>query len=186
MVDTATSDLMRFRNLQTQQGTGGLMGIVPGASYVAGAFDPQIAEMNEIQRRLAPAQRQEGSGSTSDIEYAGFLQSVPGPGRPRASNEAIIDRGLQEGGRRRERAKFLESYGNTNGTLNGSTAAWQLHYDPPPNRPGEPIARAAPEPTAAQRRWNVEATRTGARNREAVIGSRENPRFVPEGLDVST
>ncbi len=185
LVDPATSDLLRFRNLQQQQPTGGLMGL-PFVGSVMGAIDPQVAEMNEIQARLAPAQRQAGSGTMSDRDLALFLQSVPGVARPRQSNEAIIDRGLQEGGRRIERARFLENYGRQYGTLDGSTEAWGRQYNPPPNRPGEPIARANTEPTPAQRQWNIQATRAGTRNREAPIGSRQNPRFVPEGLDVST
>lgn len=42
----------------------------PGASSAAAAFQA-------IVKRVAPSLRQEGSGSTSDIEYQGFLDSLP-------------------------------------------------------------------------------------------------------------
>ena len=41
------------------------------------AFDSQASAFNAIVKRVAPQQREEGSGSTSDIEYAGLLESMP-------------------------------------------------------------------------------------------------------------
>lgn len=40
-------------------------------------FDTNAAAFESIVKRLAPAQREPGSGSTSDIEYQGMLQSLP-------------------------------------------------------------------------------------------------------------
>lgn len=182
LVDTTLSDLMRFDRLQNQQGTGGLMGL-PFAPSVVGAFDPEVSEMNEVTARLAPAQRVAGSGTTSDADLRLFLQAVPGVNRPEQANRAIIDRGLQEGGRRQLRAEFLEDYAAQNGTLTGSAEAWRQAYRPPPVRQGTPVPRGNVEPTAAQRQA---VQNLAGRDRSAVLGSRQNPRVPPPNFDVSS
>lgn len=184
-VDTALSDLERFARLQEQQQTGGLL-TIPGAPQVAAAWDPQIAEMNEISARLAPAQRQAGSGTMSDRDLALFLQSVPGAGRPEASNNAIIDRGRQEGARRQLYAQFLDRYAREYGTLNGAQEAWQQAYQPPPVANNSPVPRGNVNPTSAQLQAVERLNASGERNRRAVLGTRTNPRVPPEGFDINT
>lgn len=185
LTDTTLSDLMRFDRLQNQQGTGGALAL-PFARDVVGAFNPRVAEMNEITARLAPAQRQPGSGTTSDMDLRLFLQAVPGAQRPGQANRAIIDRGLQEGARRQLRAEFLEDYAAQNGSLNGSSEAWRQAYRPPPVREGTPVPRGNVEPTAAQRATINRLNQSGERNRTAVLGARANPRVPPEGFDISS
>lgn len=185
LVDTTLSDLQRFQRLQGQQKTGGGLAI-PFAREVAGAFDPQVAEMNEITARLAPAQREPGSGTTSDRDLALFLQAVPGAQRPGQANNAIIDRGLQEGARRQLRSEFLDRFAQQNGTLAGSGEAWRENYQPPPVRAGTPVPRGNVEPTSAQRATINRLNQSGSRNRRATLGSRENPRVPPEGFDISS
>jgi len=182
-VQTDLSDLESFARLQESQGTGGAMAI-PFARQVVGSFDPEVASMNAITARLAPAQRVPGSGTTSDRDLSLFLQASPSVSQPEQTNTALIDRGRQEGARRQLYAEFLDNYARQNGTLNGSQAAWRQYYDPPPVRGNSPVPRGNVEPSQAQRATVERLNQSGARNRNAVLGTRANPRVPPEGFNV--
>lgn len=184
LVESDLSDLESFARLQQQQGTGGLLAL-PFARQVTGALDPEVASMNAITARLAPAQRVPGSGTTSDRDLSLFLQASPSASQPKKTNDAIIDRGRQEGARRQLYAEFLDNYARQNGTLNGAQAAWRDYYDPPPVAANSPVPRGNVEPTTAQRA-TINRLNEAGRNRNAVLGTRQNPRVPPEGFDVST
>jgi hypothetical protein len=62
---------------------GRLAALVPG-------YDSAAAAMESIVKRVAPTMRAEGSGSTSDIEYAGMLASLPQLQNRPEGNRAII------------------------------------------------------------------------------------------------
>lgn len=112
-------DLERFSQINDNTRSGGLMA-VPFVDRVVGAFDPGVAQLNEISARLAPAQRQAGSGTMSDRDLALFLQSVPSVQRPEDANDALIERGRAEGRRRQAYADFIDRYAAENGTLSGA------------------------------------------------------------------
>lgn len=112
-------DLERFGRINQDQVSGGLFA-VPFADRVVGAIDSDVSQLNEISARLAPAQREPGSGTTSDRDLALFLQAVPSVQRPRAANAALIERGRAEGRRRQAYADFLDRYAAENGTLSGA------------------------------------------------------------------
>jgi len=185
LVETDLSDLENFARLQSQQNTGGALAI-PGVRQVAGAIDPEVASMNAITARMAPAQRVAGSGTTSDRDLALFLQASPSASQPEKTNSGIIDRGRAEGARRQIYAEFLDDYARQNGTLNGAPEAWRQTYRPPPVSNDSPVPRGNVEPSRAQREAVNRLNQSGSRNRNATLGTRENPRVPPEGFDVST
>lgn len=184
-VQADLSDLEAFARLQQRQPTGGALAI-PGARQLAGAFDPDVASMNAITARLAPAQRVPGSGTTSDRDLSLFLQASPSASQPRETNETLIDRGRQEAARRQLYAEFLDRYARQNGTLNGAAEAWRQNYSPPPVANNSPVPRGNVEPTAAQRATVERLNQSGGRNRRAVLGTQNNPRVPPEGFNVET
>jgi hypothetical protein len=59
------------------------------AEYLPG-FDSAGSAFQSIVKRLAPTMRVEGSGSTSDIEYAGMLQSLPALLNKPEANRTIL------------------------------------------------------------------------------------------------
>lgn len=61
---------------------GAIQKMFPGASSAGAAF-------NAVVKRLAPQMRVTGSGSTSDIEYAGMVDSLPKLGNYPEANAAI-------------------------------------------------------------------------------------------------
>lgn len=112
-------DLERFSRLNTEQDSGGIYAL-PLVDRIAGARDPEASQMNEITARMAPAQREPGSGTTSDTDLRLFLQASPSIQRPREANQALIERGRAEGRRRQAYADFIDRYAAERGTLSGA------------------------------------------------------------------
>lgn len=117
-------DINRFDELNDHTATGGVAGWGPIAAFRS-MFDPNVQQINEINARLTPAQRQPGSGTTSDRDLALFQQAVPGVGRAESANDAILERGRQEAVTRQQRADFFADYAAKNGTLNGAEQAFR-------------------------------------------------------------
>lgn len=118
-------DLRQFGDLNTQQKSGGFLAL-PKIGDVAGAFDPEIAQMNAITARMAPAQRVPGSGTTSDRDLALFLQASPSVKSPKGANDALIERGRAESIRRQAYSDFLDNYAKQNkGSLIGADIAFR-------------------------------------------------------------
>lgn len=92
---------------------GRLAQMFPGVSNAAGVFE-------SIIKRVAPSLRVEGSGSQSDVEYNGFLQSLPSlTNRPEA-NRAISTFLQSKAQINMERAAAIQEY--QNGTIDASEA----------------------------------------------------------------
>jgi hypothetical protein len=135
---SAARDADRFIAINQDVGTGEFWSL-PAASEVRGAFDPRFAEMQSLTNRMAPAQRQAGSGAMSDKDVALFKRSVPNPDFPGPTNAAIARRLKDEASRSQGYAAFLDQYAQQNGTLLGAEAAWAAQKPA-----GAPAARAKP------------------------------------------
>lgn len=139
-------DIDRFERLNRRQSTGGWLAL-PGVAPVVGAFDPEVAQINEISARLTPAQRVPGSGTTSDRDLSLFQQAVPGVNRPRQANDAILTRARSEARRRSAYSDFLDRFSQENGTLSGADELWrrmvesgQVRFDGATAQDNEPAA----------------------------------------------
>ena len=179
---TDLADTERFNRLMSRERTGGYLAI-PGMAAFMASQNPNIDEMQEISARLTPAQREPGSGASTDADMRLFGRAVPSATRFRQANTAMIDRGRSRAGEAQLRSEFMDSYASRNGTLQGALQQWTDIYRPPPVRPGTPEPRASVRPTEAQRAA-IEAM-TG-RDRTAVLGTRANPRVPPRGFDTNT
>jgi hypothetical protein len=128
-------DLRKFQDLQATQKDQQWMPLLnaplralaklPYAKEVVTAFDPELAQMDAITARLAPAQKVEGAGSTSDKDLALFLSASPNMMAPNQANEALYERGRQEAIRRQAKAEHLDRYARDNGTLLGAEEAFR-------------------------------------------------------------
>lgn len=154
--DEAARMAEQFVDINTRQGSGQLWAI-PGVAKVAGAFDPDIAQMNALTSKMAPAQRVPGSGTTSDRDLSLFLQAVPGMDRPGPANAAIAKQARADAKRRQDYAAFLDRWASEKGTLLGAEEAWQNQQrQPNAFAPAKPAARAQPKAPAAQGKgWKV-------------------------------
>ena len=119
-----TTNLDRFYELNSRQGTGGWQNIVPVVKDAYEALDPTAAEMSGIASTLQGKARPVGSGATSDFEQRLYRMGVPSPEKKGPVNESIIHymKGvLQE---ESDRTAFDEEFLRRNGSLAGSQEAW--------------------------------------------------------------
>lgn len=139
----------KFDSLNRNAGTGPIYKI-PGALEVMSLFDPNVAQMDALTSRMAPAERIPGSGSNSDRDMALFLKSVPSVDRPGEANAAIA-RDMQATAKRREAyATFMDRYAKKNGTLLGAEEAYQATLKTA-KKTGGPMPAAPAKPAQAKR-----------------------------------
>ena len=143
----AARDGTRFLDLNKRTGTGEIWAL-PGLGEVRGALDPRYSEMQSLTNRMAPAQRQAGSGAMSDKDVALFKRSVPNTDFPGPVNANIVKRLQDEAKRKGDYASFLDNYALSNGTLLGAEEEWQRRGSAPKRPAGQPAAKAAPKPAA--------------------------------------
>lgn len=115
-------DVNRFESVNQRTPTGGFN---RWNDTLQSIYDPKMQQLNEISARLTPAQRQPGSGTTSDRDLALFQQAVPSRKNAATTNSAIIERARAEAVRRQQYADFLDEYAAKNGTLNGAEKAFR-------------------------------------------------------------
>jgi len=85
--ENVLSDLERFGQLNRDTSTGGgWETLAPQWGFLHGN---DINEMNSIQSRLGPAQRIQGSGSSSDRDVSLFMRGLPNTSNPGNVNKAI-------------------------------------------------------------------------------------------------
>ena len=161
----AAKDAERFLELNRRAGTGQVWGL-PFASEIRGAFDSDFAGMQSLTNRMAPAQREAGSGAMSDKDVALFKKSVPNPDFTGPTNTGIARRMQEDAKRAADYAAFLDEFAATRGTLVGAQAAWQARKARPaapaaPPRKPAPAEPAAPAKAAGQRRMRYNS-QTGA------------------------
>lgn len=112
------SDLNRFLELNKKTSTGGPWEtLAPNASFLHGN---DINEMRKIQQKLAPMQRGEGSGSSSDTDVRMFLNSLPSADDRGGVNKAIVDDYARRYNYGVTKKQFLENYLQNNGNLKGA------------------------------------------------------------------
>lgn len=87
-------------------------------------FDSGASAFQAVVKRLAPTMRQEGSGSTSDIEYQGMLDALPSLSNRPEANSAIIQMMNAKNQINIERAQTVEAY--QNGDVDAPTARRRL------------------------------------------------------------
>lgn len=83
--------------------SGRLAQMFPGVSDAAGVFQ-------SVVKRVAPSLRVEGSGSQSDVEYNGFLQSLPSLSNKPEANRAIATFLEAKAKINMERAQAIQAY----------------------------------------------------------------------------
>jgi hypothetical protein len=133
----------RFLDVNRKTGTGELNAI-PFVSEVRSVFDPSYAEMMSLTSRMAPMQRQPGSGSSSDKDVQMFKRAVPNTDYPGPTNTKIVSRLKEEADLKTRYAEFLDDYVAQNGTLVGAQSAWSKVQSAKPAPKGAP-AKAAPK-----------------------------------------
>lgn len=119
----------RFVELNEKSPTGGLVGrpIMPftkgplwgdaGAALTGDAGWPQMKSINSA---LAPAQRQPGSGSSTDTDVKIYRESLPNIDMPGPANRAIAQRLQDKSDAAAARSAFMDEWFRRNGSLVGA------------------------------------------------------------------
>jgi hypothetical protein len=97
--------------------TGRLAEAFPGVSDAAGVFQ-------SVVKRIAPSLRVEGSGAQSDIEYNGFLQSLPSLSNRPEANRAIKTFLEAKAAINMERGQVIQQY--QNGEIDAASARMKI------------------------------------------------------------
>ena len=80
--------------------------------------------------RLIPMYRVEGSGSTSDIEFAAMQNAAPGLGKETETNIALVNAGLRIFKMKKEKSAYLEVQINQNDlSYSEAEKSWGEHLD---------------------------------------------------------
>jgi hypothetical protein len=140
---TSSNDAQQFLTLNRQAGTGQGWGI-PFASEARAAFDPVFAGMQSITNRMAPLQRQPGSGGNSDTDVKMFKRAVPNPDYTGPTNTLIARRLESDAKRTAGYSAFMERWAQERGNLLGAQAAWTAYQASGARAPG--AARRVPAP----------------------------------------
>lgn len=134
------ADLEEFGRLNRENSTGSLwQQITPDKSLFRSG--PSM-EMAAIQARLAPAQRQAGSGASSDRDVAMFLRGLPS-----LENEGNTNKGIREDFARKyqtaiEKANAMQRHLDQYGNLTDFDSLWAQRKRP--QQGGQP---SSPKPT---------------------------------------
>lgn len=118
-------DMETFGALNRQARTGEwYTGIQPG--FLKGSAEQ---EMEAITSRLAPGQRIEGSGTTSDRDIAMFVKAVPSIEKKGDVNQSIRENFAKQYDRSRAKLQYLQDYYDQYGHLNGADSLWEKEKD---------------------------------------------------------
>ena len=115
------NDLNRFGQLNRESSTGSLWQNLTNSPLFHNA---QTNEMNKIQARIAPSQRIQGSGSSSDIDVALMMKGLPSTSDTGNVNKAVREDYQRQYNYALAKSTFLEDYLNKHGHLNGADKAW--------------------------------------------------------------
>lgn len=123
--------------------------VATGPGHAGGGFNPinwfnnsDTQAMQSITDALAPAQRIEGSGSSSDKDVAMFRSALPSIDKYGGANAAIIDNLKNQSVQDRARLNFYEQWAQKQGTLSGAPEAFQQKLDEIANAPDQATASA--------------------------------------------
>jgi hypothetical protein len=140
MMSEVTEQAERFSELNRKAATGPIYKI-PFAEEVASVFKPELAQMNALTARMAPAQRVPGSGTTSDRDLALFLRAIPNTDRMGSANGEITRDMRAMADKRKERAYFFDRFAQQNGTLKGAQEAFDRQWNARSRTPARQSAR---------------------------------------------
>ena len=139
-------DMETFGALNRESRTGEFYtGIQPG--FLQGSDEQK---MEAITSRLAPGQRIEGSGTTSDKDIAMFVKAVPSINKKGDVNQSIRENFAKQYNRSKAKLQYLQDYYDQYGHLNGADTLWEKEQDrylAKPEAVAQPMQEQMAQPT---------------------------------------
>jgi len=128
-------DMSRAKSLLNKIETGGFFGLpLVGTPYqaVRAAYDKEISEFDTIAQNMVREAYVPGEGQISNYERELFARSNIGLGRPKGTNEALIQAYEVAAKNTMERNQFFDLYFRTNKTINGADTLWSIYSETNP------------------------------------------------------
>ena len=128
-------DMSRAKTLLNKIETGGFYGLpVVGTTYqsIRSAYDKEISEFDTIAQNMIREAYVPGEGQISNYERELFARSNIGLGRPKGTNEALIQAYQVAAKNTMERNQFFDVYFRTNKTLDGADTLWSIYTETNP------------------------------------------------------
>jgi hypothetical protein len=152
----------RFVELNEKSPTGGLVGrpIIPFSGIIPGApvwgdlgaavtGDQGWSQMKSITSGLAPAQREPGSGASSDMDVKMFKEALPNVETPGPANRVNAERLQLKSDKAAARSAFMDEWFARRGTLLGAEQQFTTFWAK--RQAGDPVANnLSPERRAAR------------------------------------
>ena len=139
-------DMETFGALNRESRTGEFYtGIQPG--FLQGSDEQK---MEAITSRLAPGQRIEGSGTTSDKDIAMFVKAVPSINKKGDVNQSIRENFAKQYDKSKAKLQYLQDYYDQYGHLNGADTLWEKEkerYLAKPEAAAQPMQEQMAQPT---------------------------------------
>lgn len=148
----AANEFVRYNE---KSPTGGLVGrpIIPLTKAIPGAplwgdvgaalsGDNGWSQMKAISSALAPAQRQPGSGSSSNIDVAMFKEALPNIDAPGPANRLNAERLQTKSDMAAARSAFMDEWFRRNGSLVGAEQQFASFWSR--RKAGDPAANNRP------------------------------------------
>jgi hypothetical protein len=110
--------------------TGGLYGLpVVGTPIQAtmSAFDKDVSDFDSVSNEMQRQAYVPGEGQISNFERELFQRSNIGLGRPKETNEMIINAYRAAAQNTKDRAEFLDRFFRTNKTITGAEELWNIY-----------------------------------------------------------
>lgn len=124
------SAMDRAENALNKIETGGLYGVpVVGTPYQAtrAAFNKDISDFDAVANEMQRQSYVPGEGQISNFERELFQRSNIGLGRPKETNQTIINAYRAASQNTIDRAEFLDRYFRTNKTMTGAQELWNIY-----------------------------------------------------------
>lgn len=124
----AATQAEEFVRLNRKQGTGGFNALgLPFLGTIGdlrASWDPELAQMKAITSRVAPKQREPGSGSSSNLDVEMMVSGLPNINMPGNANRETQLQWQAQANYDAAKAAFLDRYSSRFGTLNGADVAF--------------------------------------------------------------
>lgn len=139
-VISVVPDVDRFIALNEKIPTGGVLDRTGAGRGLYGLTSAEYDEMRSISAKLAPRQRPEGAGATSDFDAKQYERATVGVDKPLETNKNIASALKARAQSASDYQEFLQDYLTQNGTLADAERNWKEYSNKnpvlDPNKPG--------------------------------------------------
>lgn len=125
-------DVDRFIALNEKVDTGGMLDRTGPGRGLFGLSSPEYDEMRSISAKLAPRQRPEGAGATSDFDAKQYERATVGVDKSKEANKSIATALKARAQSATDYQEYMQDYLTQNGTLADAERNWKEYSNKNP------------------------------------------------------